>query len=131
MSLYLTIFDGPTEVDGWVLGHYSDFGYFRDAVAERCPNDELPVLLGHSDCDGEWSVADLPSLRAELLAVEACFKRLPAEAITGAFEHNRELIADAASLADCFHNVDGEPLFEALLLLLERAESLGLPILFQ
>ena len=66
MSLYLTIFDGDEEVTGWVFGHYSDFGYFRDVIAAKLRAEDYPVLMTHSDCDGEWTPTQLPQLRREL-----------------------------------------------------------------
>jgi hypothetical protein len=131
MSLYLAIFDGASEIDGWVLGHYSDFASFREAVARHFSAQRLPLLLSHSDCDGDWRSSDLPYLRDELLAVASRFRQLPPEPIVGAFEHTAHLRVDARCLADCFHNVDGENLLEALLSLVDRADQLGLPILFQ
>ena len=131
MSLYLAIFDDRVEVDGWVLGHYSDFACFREAVARCFTVDQLPLLLGHSDSDGEWSTSDLPYLRDELRVVAKRFRQLPPEPLVGAFEHTAQLRANARCLADCFHNADGENLLDALLSLVDQADSLGLPILFQ
>jgi len=131
MSLYLAIFDDDDEVDGWVLGRYSDFGYFRDVVARYFTIDQLPTLLGHSDCDGEWSSSELPSLRHELLAVAERFRQLPPEPVVDAFDHTERFRHDTHCLADCFHNIDGERLIDALLALVDHAESLDLPILFQ
>jgi hypothetical protein len=131
MSLYLTIFDGAEEMAGWVLGHYSDFGYFRDKVAEVLDARRYPRLMTHSDSDGEWSVDAIADLQRELQSIGDRFKELPPEYIDGAFEHTVEYRSGAQSLSDCFHNVDGENLFEALLDLCGEALRLQRPILFQ
>ncbi len=131
MSLYLGIFDQDAEVYGWVLGHYSDFGCFRDTVRRFFTPDQLPLLLGHSDCDGEWEPSVLPSLRQELLRLAARFRELPPEVPDRAFEHTTECRQNASFLYDCFHNVDGENLIEALIDLCDRASALNLSISFQ
>jgi hypothetical protein len=131
MSLYLAIFDGDEQITGWVLGHYSDFGCFRDTVTRVAGAMCFPLLMSHSDCDGEWSPADAPGLIDELLAIAGIFRGLPPEEPTGAFEHATERRAGAASLYDCFHNVDGENLFEALVALCRESIRLRRPILFQ
>jgi hypothetical protein len=131
MSLYLTIFDGDEEVTGWVFGHYSDFGYFRDVVAAKLRSADYPTLMTHSDCDGEWTPQELPQLRQELKFIGEGFKQLPAEQPHGAFEHTVEFRRVARSLYDCFHNVDGENVFEALIALCDEGIRRKRPILFQ
>jgi hypothetical protein len=93
MGLYLCIFsDGHDrkEIAGWQLGHYSDFGCFRDAIARHLGMAGFPILMEHSDCDGEWSVAQLPGLVVELETIAAIFRALPPEEPKGAFEHTVE-----------------------------------------
>ena len=90
MSLYLTIFDGDEDVVGWVFGHYSDFGYFRDTIAAKLRSADYPTLMTHSDCDGEWSAAQLLDLRRELQSIATAFRRLPPEEPKKAFEHTAE-----------------------------------------
>lgn len=131
MSLYLTIFDGDEEVTGWVFGHYSDFGYFRDVVAAKLRADDYTTLMTHSDCDGEWTPDELPRLRQELQLIGERFRQLPAEQPQGAFEHTAEFRHGARSLYDCFHNVDGECVFEALIALCDEGIRHERPILFQ
>jgi hypothetical protein len=131
MSLYLTIFDGEEEITGWVFGHYSDFGYFRDTIAEVLDEEEFLTLMRHSDCDGQWSPGEQVSLRRELLTIGAHFKKLPPRIIEKAFEHTAEHRAKAANLYDCFHNVDGENVFEALIALCDEGIRHQHPILFQ
>ncbi len=131
MSLYLAIFDGAEDVAGWVFGHYSDFGYFRDTVAKQLKAADYPVLMTHSDCDGDWPVAQLPALRGELEAIASAFRHLPPVEPTGAFEHTAENRKQARSLYDCFHNVDGENIFEALIALCDEGIRRSKPIVFQ
>lgn len=131
MSLYLTIFDGDEEVTGWVFGHYSDVGYFRDVVAAKLRAGDYPTLMTHSDCDGEWTPQELPRLRRELQLIGERFRQLPPEQPQGAFEHTAEFRREARSLYDCFHNVDGESVFEALIALCDEGIRRDRPVLFQ
>jgi hypothetical protein len=131
MSLYLTIFDGDTEVVGWVLGHYSDFGVFRDMISDECDRTRYPTLLLHADSDGEWTVREAVTLKKELHELGDFCRTRPARKLQDAFEHTADCRQGAVSLYDCFHNVNGENLFEALMLLCEEAERRQLPILFQ
>jgi Immunity protein 70 len=97
------------------VGHYSDFGCFRNTIA-RCLDARLfPTLMEHSDCDGEWSLADIPILERELQTIGAAFQEYPPEEPVGAFEHCSDYRVDAKSLYDCFHSVNGENLIEAIL----------------
>ncbi|SRR5260221_7514354 len=129
MSLYLCIFteDGEDEVAGWTLGQYSDFGLFRDTIAKHFRAEQFPTLMLHSDCDGEWSIAELPQLVRELQTIAATFRTLPPEQPKGTAEYR----ADTQSLYDCFHNVDGENLFEALIELCNQGIQAQRPISFQ
>jgi hypothetical protein len=131
MSLYLTIFDGDEDVVGWVFGHYSDFGYFRDTIAAKLRSADYPTLMAHSDCDGEWAPGQLPDLRRELQTIASAFRRLPPEEPKKAFEHTAEYRKHAKSLFDCFHNVDGENIFEALIALCDEGIQRKQPIVFQ
>jgi len=131
MSLYLAIFDGDREVVGWVLGHYSDFAFFRDVVSIRLSHEECPTLIGHSDCDGEWTPQELARLRQELQTIGSRFRQLPPEEPRGGFEHAAECRRGATSLYDCFHNVDGENLLEALAALCDEGIRCNRPVLFQ
>ncbi len=133
MSLYLCIFseDGNDEIAGWQLGHYSDFACFRDTIARHLRTKDFPVLMAHSDCDGGWSVAELPKLIGELETIAAKFRSLPPEQPKGAFEHTAEYREGAKTLYDCFHSVDGENLFEALIALANQGIQAQRPILFQ
>src|SRR5215208_254805 len=136
MGLCLYVFDrdagddDPEELAECDVGHYSDFGYFRDTVGRHLDADRFPTLMEHSDCDGEWSLAEIPALEKELREIAARFKKLPLEEPVNAFEHTAEYRAGAESLYDCFHDVNGENLFEALLALCGAAKQHGRPITF-
>jgi hypothetical protein len=133
MSLYLTVFDGDTEMAGWVFGHYDDFDCFLNCIRDRIPGaiERFPVFMQHSDCDGEWSVNYLTELVCELDEIAAVFERLPPAHPKGASAYMEKFRRDAKNLYECFHNVDGEYLFDALRDLARLALSKGLPILFQ
>jgi hypothetical protein len=133
MGLYLCIFteDHEDELGACDVGHYSDFGYFRDTIARHMNRRDFPVLMTHSDCDGEWTVEQLPVLVRELENTAARFRTLPPEEPKGAFEHTAEDRAGAKSLYDCFHDVNGENLFESLIGLCRQGISSQRPITFQ
>lgn len=131
MSLYLTILDGDEDIAGWVFGHYRDFGCFRDTIAAKLTATEYPILMTHSDCDGDWPVSQLPGLRRELESIAAAFRRLPPEEPREGFEHTAANRQGARSLYDCFHNVDGENIFEALIALCDEGIERRKPIVFQ
>jgi hypothetical protein len=95
----------PDELAKCDVGHYSDFGCFRDAIARYLDARRYPVLMLHSDCDGEWTLAEVSLLEQELRKIEVAFQKLPPEEPSRAFEHTAEYPAGAKSLYDCFHNV--------------------------
>jgi hypothetical protein len=133
MGLYLCIFteDQEDEVGACDVGHYSDFGCFRDTIARHMNAANFPVLMTHSDCDGEWKVEELPALVRELEAIASKFRLLPPEEPEGAFEHTAMYRTRAASLYDCFHEVNGANLFDALIGLCGKGISSKRPITFQ
>ncbi len=137
MGLCLHVFEPRTsddedaeEIAECDVGHYSDFGCFRDTIAAYLDASRHPVLMEHSDCDGEWTLAEIPTLERELAEIATAFKKLRPEEPVGAFEHTAEYRVGAKSLYDCFHNVSGENLFEALLELCRVARQHKLPITF-
>ena len=133
MGLYLCVFNEERndELAASEIGSYADFGCFRDAVARHLDAETLPVLMLHSDCDGEWPVDDLESLLAELEAVRERFKELPAEQIANAFEHSVKHREGAEDLYGCFHDVYGVNLIDALMGLAKVGLKAGRPISFQ
>ena len=80
----------PEEIAECDVGHYSDFGCFRDTIARHLDSDRYPVLMEHSDCDGEWTLAEIPALENELNEIAAKFEALPPEEPVNAFEHTAE-----------------------------------------
>ena len=120
----------PDEVAECNVGHYSDFSCFRDTIVAKLNASRYPTLMQHSDCDGEWTAAELPTLEDELTEIASEFKRLPPEEPREAFEHTAAERVGASSLYDCFHDVDGENLFESLLSLCGAAKEHGRPITF-
>ena len=136
MSLYLCIFDSEDdelacELGGFQVGSYSDFNFFRRTISRHLDPLRYPVLMEHSDCDGEWSVTELPALKQELTEIVNRFKELPPENPVSAFEHTAHCRAGATSLYDCFHNVDDENLFDALIGLCDLGIESERPISFQ
>ena len=137
MGLCLYVFDresggdeDPEELAECDVGHYSDFGCFRDTIVRHLGADAYPTLMQHSDCDGEWTLKEIPTLERELREIAARFKQLPPEAPVGAFEHTAEYRLSATSLYESFHDVNGTNLFEGLLDLCAVAREQGRPITF-
>jgi Immunity protein 70 len=120
----------PAEIAECDIGHYSDFGCFRDTIARHLDATRYPTLMEHSDCDGEWMLKEIPALEKELHEITAKFKKLQPEEPANAFEHTAEYRVDASSIYDCFHNPSGENLFEALLELCSIAKRHQRPITF-
>jgi len=136
MGLNLCVFDvstddgdDPEELAASEVGHYSDFGSFRDTIARHLGRAKYPTLMEHSDCDGEWMLDELPRLKAELGEIAKAFRQLPAAPIRG-FEHTAEYREDATSLYECFHDVNGSNLFEALIDLCDVGLANQRPITF-
>jgi Immunity protein 70 len=122
--------DDPEEIAECDIGHYSDFGCFRGTIAAHMDAKRFPTLMEHSDSDGEWTLAEIPMLERELQEIGSAFRKLPPQEPKGAFEHTEEYREGAKSLYDCFHNVDGENLFEAILDLCAVARQHKRPLTF-
>ena len=86
--------------------------------------------MEHSDCDGGWTVDALPKLKAELGDIAAAFRQLPPAAPIRGFEHTAEYREGATSLYECFHDVNGTNLFEALIDLCDVGLANKRPITF-
>lgn len=136
MGLCLYVFDHTDDEDepeelAWCdVGHYSDFGCFRDTIARNVPVGSCPTLMTHSDSDGEWTLEQVALLERELKMVAEVFQSVPAEELQGGFKHAAEYRVGARTLYECFHDVDGENLFEALLELCRVARENNRPITF-
>jgi hypothetical protein len=137
MSLYLCVFQDENEFEGVEVGNYSDFGHFRDTVAEMLEHgrrgSRFPILMLHSDSDGEWNVDDCAAFERELEIISAEFKRLPTREFFSDWQKNlaKQFGFRPKSLYECFIDIDGEPLLERLLNLVAVAQRRKLPILFQ
>jgi len=137
MGLYLAVFDGEDEIDGVEVGFYSDFELFRGTIREKLEDNKngskYPTLMNHVDCEGEWNSSECKLLHNELKNIERNF------AIMTPLEHRdnwqAELISSEGlaiiTMADCFIDVDGEPLIERLMLLCKVSIQHDLPIIFQ
>ncbi|MGQ0626501.1 MAG: Imm70 family immunity protein [Phycisphaerales bacterium] len=122
--------DDAEELAECDVGRYADFGCFRATIAAKLDGKRYPVLMMYPDCDGEWSTSEVAALERELLDISDRFQKLPPEEPKGAFEHTAEFREDAESLYDCFHDVNGENLFESMLALCEAAKEHDRPITF-
>lgn len=137
MGLYLCVFEGDDEVEGVEVGSYEDFGALRKLIAEQLEGGDrgsrFPVLMLHSDCDGEWSVDEASRLAAELRDIRGELERLPPTETARAWQLAimQKQGLQPRNLAECFIDVDGEPLFERLLDLCKAAQQSQEPILFQ
>lgn len=137
MSLYLCIFDGDDEVAGVEIGHYSDFDDFREHVRAHVEmgtfKTTFPVLLQHSDCDGEWSPAEALILAKELQTIARAFVTLPPADVPDTWK--RTIAAEIGLVPDNLYeslfDVEGDPLLDRLHDLCLIAVERKLPILFQ
>ncbi len=138
MGLYLHIgIEGESEIEGADFGRYADFGAFRDFVSKNIehgvPGSRFPVLMGHSDCDGEWSVEECRRLQDELLQIGEAMFAMPA-VVTGS-DWQKDVVA-ALGIApgnalESFIDVSGVPVVVRLLQLTSVAIEHGYPIVFQ
>ena len=136
MGLYLAIFDGDVELDGVEVGAYADFSAFRDAVVSKLEagnaGSRFPTLILHSDCDGEWTPGQAAALEAELGVIAKEFASLPPVPLDGWKAEVAKMVGTRpANLADCFFDIDGEPLLERVLGLARLSQERNLPVLFQ
>ncbi len=136
MGLYLAVFDGDEELDGVEVGSYADYGRFIDAIVENLEDRQrgarFPILVLHSDCDGEWSPEQCGALIQELDAISDGLARLPPIALAGWQKDVAKLVGIAPkNLLETFFDVDGEPLVVRLRALANLAASRGCAILFQ
>jgi len=137
MGLYLCIFDGDEEVEGVEVGPYSDFNAFRDCIVREIENgnagSKFPLIVLHSDSDGQWSPVEARQLEIELSSIREKFRRRPPIKILS--EWQKQIVKDHAlqleCLYDCFIDVDGEPLLDRLIDLARLSYHSNLPIIFQ
>lgn len=120
--------DEPEELAGFCLGHMCDFAFLARTIAKNLRKRDYPTLM-KMGTDGEWSREQVPELERELRDIADKFEQLPPIEPKDAFEHTAEYRAGARSLYECFHDVDGENLFESLLYLCQVARENGRPIM--
>lgn len=137
MGLYLCIFDGDEDVDGVEVGPYADFNALRDYITRELEGGRagtrFPVLMLHSDSDGEWSLSECETLRDELAEIATEPRKRPAVEYVSDWQ---QVVARSVGLVpqnalESFIDVDGEFLIERLQSLVASARGRGLPILFQ
>jgi YD repeat-containing protein len=136
-GLYLCIFDGDEDVDGVDVGAYSDYNALRDVVVRQLeagkPGSKFPTLINHSDCDGEWSVADCEKLQVEPAEIATTLKARPPFRFLSEWQTAlaRSIGLSPRNAFESFIDVDGEFLLERLQNLVQSALDRRLPILFQ
>jgi len=137
MGLYICIFDGEDDVDGVEVGAYADYNALRDYIVCELEAGEagsrFPTFVLHSDCDGEWSLADCEKLKGEISEIVTALKNRPAIKFVSDWQKS---VAKSVGLIpknafESFIDVDGEFLLERLQSLVNNALRLRLPILFQ
>lgn len=141
MGLYLCVFASSKddeELEGVELGSYDDFGTLRSTVADRLEGGQwasrFPMLMSQPDSDGEWSPQAAAALSRELRTIEEELRALPSSQFAdGSWQSGVAKMTGLvpATLADCFIDIDGEPLFERLRALADLAADQGRPISFQ
>lgn len=137
MSLYLCIFDDDDDIDGVQVGHYEDFGEFRDLVTSELegsvPGSKYPTLILHSDCDGCWSPTEAAKLEGELMDIQARFSELAPRQPSSQWKKLvwKNLGLTPKNLNESLYDVDGDPLIDGIIRLARLSQKLQLPILFQ
>jgi hypothetical protein len=139
MGLILCVYEGREagdDIDGFQVGSYSDFGAWREFIAANLEagqwGSRFRTLMMHSDCDGEWSPDDCITLKRELAIIRDEMARLPVVPFHSAWQQQvaDELALRQHSALDCFINVDGETLVDAIARLAELAVVRRRPITF-
>jgi len=140
MSLYLCVFEEPErdiELDGVEVGGYDDFHLFRASVAEELEQgrwgSRFPALMLHSDSDGTWEPGEVHVLEAELATIKREFESLGPVDFPDGWQAGlaRALGLKPRSRAECYVDVDGEPLLDRLIALARLAHEGSSAIWFQ
>jgi hypothetical protein len=137
MGLYLCMFDGEEDVDGVEVGAYADYNALRDYVVSELEagraGSRFPTFVLHSDCDGEWSVAECQTVHSEFAEIAGALKQRPAVAFNSDWQKivAKSIGLDPQNAFESFIDVDGEFLLERLQSLAKNAVERRLPILFQ
>jgi hypothetical protein len=136
VGLYLCVFRGDEELLGVDLGSYEDFERLRNAARARDGRvfRRYGTLRVNITPTARWSPRDVARLASELTALREALRREPPVSFAPGScqaERARELGLAPASLADCFVDVDGRPLWDGLLALCRLSVEAREPILFQ
>ena len=137
MGLYLCVFDESDEIDGVDVGSYADYGRFVDAVVAHFEKGKrgsgCPIITMHSDSDGQWTPEECSRLDRDLQEIERVFSSLPARPISEGWQVQvtKTFGIKPKTLAECFFDIDGEPLIGRLRGLCQMAVDKRIPILFQ
>jgi len=137
VGLYLCIFDGDDDIEGVEVGAYSDFGRLRDHIVRELEGgragSRFPTFILHSDCDGEWSVAECGKLRSELTQMRLAMQARPPVPFISDWQRN---VAQSFGLSpknafESFIDVNGDFILERIQQLVDVAIDRQLPISFQ
>ena len=137
MGLYLCIFDGDEDLDGVEVGPYADYNALRNYIVRELEaglaGSRYPTFVLHSDCDGEWSIADCERLQSELAEIATGLKQRPAIPFVSDWQKAvaKSVGVEPQNAFESFIDVDGELLLERLQNLVANAIKRRLPILFQ
>ncbi|GEJ56795.1 hypothetical protein [Anaeromyxobacter diazotrophicus] len=136
MGLYLCVFRDDEELFGIDVGSYDDWERFRGEARARDGRifRRYGALRVHVSPTTHWSPRDAARLAGELAHLREALRREPPRPLPpGSWQ--AELAAERglapATLADCFFDVDGVPLFDGLAELCRLAVETRQPILFQ
>jgi hypothetical protein len=139
MGLYLCVFasdESDEDLGGVEVGTYADFGTFRDQIHRRLElgadrGTRFPVLLQHSDSEGEWTVDECGALRDELATIRTELAAIDPPAYGGwqaeAAEHAGHR---PTNYSEYFIDVDGEILLDRIADLVRLAVKTQRPIIF-
>nr|WP_242595202.1 Imm70 family immunity protein [Corallococcus exiguus] len=133
----LVVYEGDEDLEEVAVGGCSDFNALRDYVTRELEAGKLgsrfPVLIVHSDSDGEWSVPECERLREELAVIAGEMQARPPVAFASEWQRS-----EASSMGlvprnafESFLAVSGGFLVEALQNLVEFALERRAPISFQ
>ncbi|HYS79273.1 MAG TPA: hypothetical protein VEM76_01115 [Anaeromyxobacteraceae bacterium] len=136
MGLYLCVFREDEELVGVDVGSYDDFERFRDAARARDRRlfRRYGALRVNMSPTTHWSPREAARLAGELVHLREALRQAPAQPFpSGSWQAARaaELGLAPTSLAECFFDFDGGPLFDRLLELCRVAVEAREPILFQ
>jgi len=131
MTLYVGVFDGDTEIEGTVIGHYSDYGALLDKIKETLDPSIIQNLKSSTDCNEVWDKPMCEDMMFELMKIRERFVVLNPVHHIGVFEHNECHWRNAKNLNECYLTVDGEPIIDVLLRYCSMVNGNGREVVFQ